>query len=103
MSTAVSAPHAAVIGDDVAYACGLVRRLCTQVGPGELLYVGEWLLGHPVLDPLYPHRESENVVCALRGPGLVRQLLIVSGHHDSAPRTPRWGVLACEWIEGGSP
>ena len=51
------------------------------------LFLFEFVLGRELIDPLLPKRRSQNVIGALRGPdaGEVNRLLIVSGHHDSAP------------------
>ncbi len=40
-----------------------------------------------LLDPFFPKKPSENVIGTLRGPGTqdIQRLLILSGHHDSAP------------------
>ncbi len=47
----------------------------------------EFVLGHELLDPLFRKAQSENVIGTLRRPGTtnVKRLLILSGHHDSAP------------------
>jgi len=52
-----------------------------------LLYLLEFVLGFELLDPFFKQRQSVNVVGALRKPGTTRvnRLLILSGHHDSAP------------------
>jgi hypothetical protein len=51
-----------------------------------LLFVFEFLLGYPLLDPFFRKKQSVNVVGTLRGPetGNAKRLLILSGHHDSA-------------------
>ena len=47
----------------------------------------EFLLGLEVIDPLLKKKQSVNVIGTLRKPGTtnVKRLLILSGHHDSAP------------------
>jgi len=52
-----------------------------------LLYVLESVLGFELIDPFFKQKQSVNVVGALRKPGTtsVNRLLILSGHHDSAP------------------
>lgn len=52
-----------------------------------LAYVLEFILGFELVDPLFKKRKSVNVVGALRKHGTqnVKRLLILSGHHDSAP------------------
>lgn len=46
----------------------------------------EFLCYREFVDPLFPKRQSANVIATLRKPGTVsaKRLLIVSGHHDSA-------------------
>jgi hypothetical protein len=52
-----------------------------------LLFVIEFMLGLELIDPFFPKKQSVNVIGALRKPGSsnVKRLLILSGHHDSAP------------------
>ncbi len=52
-----------------------------------LMFILEFLLSLEVFDPLFPKKKSLNVIGSLRKPeaGDVKRLLIVSGHHDSAP------------------
>jgi hypothetical protein len=52
-----------------------------------LLFIFEFILGHELIDPLFKKKQSLNVVGTLRKPGTrnVKRLLILSGHHDSAP------------------
>ena len=52
-----------------------------------LLFLFEFFLGRELTDPLFRKGRSLNVVGGLRKPGTktVKRLLIVSGHHDSAP------------------
>ena len=52
-----------------------------------LLFVLEFLLCREVTDPFFPKKHSINVIGKLRKPeaGNVKRLLILSGHHDSAP------------------
>jgi hypothetical protein len=52
-----------------------------------LLLIIEFILGFELIDPLFKKKQSVNVVGTLRKPGTknVRRLLILSGHHDSAP------------------
>ncbi len=52
-----------------------------------VLFIYEFVLSHELLDPLFRKKESINVIGTLRNPGsrIVKQLLIISGHHDSAP------------------
>ncbi len=51
-----------------------------------VLFIIEFIQGREVFDPLYPHRQSINVIGTLRNSASdnVRHLLILSGHHDSA-------------------
>jgi Peptidase family M28 len=52
-----------------------------------LLFVLEYVLSLEVTDRFFPKRQSINLVGRLRRPGAekVSRLLILSGHHDSAP------------------
>jgi hypothetical protein len=52
-----------------------------------LLFVLEFMLCHEVVDPFFPKKQSINVIGRLRKPEArhVKRLLILSGHHDSAP------------------
>jgi hypothetical protein len=51
------------------------------------LFFVEFILGIELLDAFYKKKKSVNVVGTLRQPGSqnVKRLLILSGHHDSAP------------------
>jgi hypothetical protein len=51
------------------------------------MFILEFLLSLEAFDPLFPKKKSLNVIGSLRKPGTrdVKRLLIVSGHHDSAP------------------
>ena len=52
-----------------------------------LLFIFEFYLGRELIDPLFRKKQSLNVVGTLRASGTenVKRLLILSGHHDSAP------------------
>jgi hypothetical protein len=52
-----------------------------------LMFILEFLLSLEVFDPLFPKKKSLNVIGTLRSPKArdVKRLLILSGHHDSAP------------------
>ena len=52
-----------------------------------LVFILEFLLGLEVIDPFFKKKQSVNVIGTLRKPGTknVKRLLILSGHHDSAP------------------
>ena len=52
-----------------------------------LMFILEFLLSLEVFDPLFPKKKSLNVIGSLRKPEArdVKRLLILSGHHDSAP------------------
>jgi Peptidase family M28 len=52
-----------------------------------LMFIFEFLLSLEVFDPLFPKKKSVNVIGSLRKPEAkdMKRLLIVSGHHDSAP------------------
>ena len=52
-----------------------------------LLFILEFIFSYELIDPLFPKKGSINVVGRLRKSGTqnVKRLLILSGHHDSAP------------------
>jgi len=52
-----------------------------------LLFLFEFILGFELVDPLFRKKTSVNVIGTLCKPGAcsVKRLLILSGHHDSAP------------------
>lgn len=52
-----------------------------------LPFIFEFILGFELLDPFFKQKRSLNVVGTLRKPGTktLKRLLILSGHHDSAP------------------
>jgi hypothetical protein len=52
-----------------------------------LIFIFEFILSYELLDPLFQKKQSINVVGILRKPGTnnLKRLLILSGHHDSAP------------------
>lgn len=51
------------------------------------LFILGFIYGYEVDDFLYKEKQSWNVIGSLRGPGtrVIKRLLILSGHHDSAP------------------
>jgi hypothetical protein len=51
-------------------------------------FILEFLLSHEVFDRFYPKKQSTNVIGRLRRSGgkEAKHLLIISGHHDSAPQ-----------------
>jgi hypothetical protein len=51
------------------------------------LFILEFILSYELIDPLFPKKSSINVIGRLRKTGTtnVKRLLILSGHHDSAP------------------
>jgi hypothetical protein len=55
---------------------------------GPLMFILEFLLSLEVFDPLFPKKKSLNVIGSLRKPESmdVKRILILSGHHDSAPQ-----------------
>lgn len=74
-----------------------------------LVLVFEFVLGLELTDPLFKKGRSVNVAGSLRKPGAqsVKRLLILSGHHDSAPentwlRFLGYGffVLSATWFLG---
>ncbi len=52
-----------------------------------LPFIFEFVLSYELLDPLFRKKKSVNVIGTLCKPGtkIVKRLLIISGHHDSAP------------------
>jgi hypothetical protein len=52
-----------------------------------LLFVLEFVLGLEMLDPFFAKKQSVNVIGTLRKPGTknVKRVVLLSGHHDSAP------------------
>jgi hypothetical protein len=52
-----------------------------------LAFLFQFVLNFELVDPLFPKKQSVNVIGRLRKPGTnhVKRLLILSGHHDSAP------------------
>lgn len=52
-----------------------------------LLVLCEFMLYYEFVDPIFGKKQSVNLIGSLRKPGTknVRRLLILSGHHDSAP------------------
>jgi len=52
-----------------------------------LPFIFEFYLGLELIDPFFKKKQSVNVIGTLRRPGTknVKRLLILSGHHDSAP------------------
>jgi hypothetical protein len=52
-----------------------------------LLFILEIILSYEVTDVFFPKKKSINLIGTLRKPGTknVKRLLILSGHHDSAP------------------
>ena len=61
--------------------------VCAVLAP--LLFICQFVFGLEWADPLFPKVRSMNVIGTLRGPGTadVKRLLIISGHHDSAPES----------------
>lgn len=46
--------------------------------------LGEFLFYKELLDPLFPERESSNVICTRKAAGETKRRIILSGHIDSA-------------------
>lgn len=49
-----------------------------------VLLLGEFLFYKKLLDPLFPERESSNVVCVRKAAGETKRRIIIGGHIDSA-------------------
>ena len=64
-----------------------------------LMFILEFLLSLELFDPLFPKKKSLNVIGSLRKPEAkdVKRLLILSGHHDSAPENT-WLRYHWDWI-----
>jgi hypothetical protein len=60
-----------------------------------LLFILEFIFSVELIDPLFPKKGSINVIGRLCKSGTqnVKQLLILSGHHDSAPENTWLGFL----------
>lgn len=52
-----------------------------------LLFILEFVFGYEVIDPFFPQKTSVNVIGTLRTSGArdVKRVLLLGGHHDSAP------------------
>lgn len=52
-----------------------------------VLFILEFILSYEVTDAFFPKKKSINLIGTLRKPGTknIKRLLILSGHHDSAP------------------
>ena len=71
----------------LAVVLAVVALACAILAP--LLFICEFVFGLEWADPLFPKVRSMNVIGTLRRPGTadVKRLLILSGHHDSAPES----------------
>jgi hypothetical protein len=60
-----------------------------------LVFILQFVFNLELVDPFLGKRKSVNVVGTLRQPGTenVKRLLILSGHHDSAPANTWFGLL----------
>jgi hypothetical protein len=60
-----------------------------------LLFVSEFIFGFELVDRFFKKTQSINVIGTLRKPGTqtVKRLLILSGHHDSAPENTWFGLF----------
>lgn len=78
----LAVPYLTGISAWIASIAALVFAILTPV-----LFTLEFLLGYELLDRFYKQKQSVNVIGTLRKPGTasVKRLLILSGHHDSAP------------------
>jgi hypothetical protein len=78
----ISTSHLSEFWPWVTSIAALVFSILTPV-----LFVLEFILGYEVTDVLFPKKNSINLIGTLRKPGTknVKRLLIISGHHDSAP------------------
>jgi hypothetical protein len=60
-----------------------------------MLFILEFVLGLELVDPFFRKKQSVNVIGTLRKPGTenVKHLIILSGHHDSAPENTWLGLV----------
>ena len=60
-----------------------------------LAFIFQFVLNYELVDPFLAKKQSVNVIGTLRKPGTknVKRLLILSGHHDSAPANTWFGLL----------
>jgi hypothetical protein len=72
-------------GGSSAWITSIAALIFSIIAP--LMFVLEFLLSLEVFDPLFKKGQSINVIGKLHKPGSqdVKHLLILSGHHDSAP------------------
>jgi hypothetical protein len=65
-----------------------------------VLVVFEFIAFFELIDPLFPKKQSLNVIGTLRKPGSedAKRLLIFSGHHDSAPEITWLALLGYGFI-----
>ncbi|HDS08541.1 MAG TPA: M28 family peptidase [Bacteroides sp.] len=86
----ISADH---ITGTMAFLSTLTALLLSLCAP--LFFLVEFVLGNEFIDPLFRKKRSVNVIGTLRKPGTkkVRRLLIISGHHDSAPENTWLRIL----------
>jgi hypothetical protein len=68
-----------------AWATAIAALAFSIISP--LLFLLEFILSLELVDPFFKKKPSVNVIGTLRKPGTknVKRLLILSGHHDSAP------------------
>jgi hypothetical protein len=66
---------------------------CSVLAP--LLFILQFVFNLELVDPFFEKKRSINVIGTLRKPGthLVKRLLILSGHHDSAPQNTWFSLL----------
>jgi hypothetical protein len=64
-------------------------------GLAPMLFILEFIFNYELIDPLFPKRKSLNLIARLRKPGTqnIKRLLILSGHHDSAPESTWLRIL----------
>ncbi len=59
-----------------------IMLVCTVIS--VVCIVGEFLLYKEMLDPLFPKKDSYNVVCTRKAAGETKRRIVFSGHIDSA-------------------
>ncbi len=65
-----------------------------------LQFIFEFILGHEFIDFLYPKKVSQNIIGSLKRPGdaPIKRLLVLGGHHDSAPENAWMSLMGYGWF-----
>ena len=84
------------LGGIAAWLTACAATICASLA--VLVYVLVFIANVELFDPLFPKRCSVNVIGALRGRGTIERVLLVSGHHDSAPANTWIRLLGRGWV-----